>query len=194
MADKITKDISELTDADRARLYPIILCDYNPEWAEWYRDEKEIIEKAVGIENIVSLQHIGSTAVPGLKAKPTVDILLEIAPQADIAKLKAAFPYPGYICLDRQTVQTHDVLLFLKGYTIQGFADKVFHIHVRYAGDWDEVHFRNYLIANPETAKEYAALKRCLKDKHTFDRDAYTNAKGEFVAKITAKARGNRPN
>ena len=60
----------------------------------------------------------------------------------------------------------------------------------RYPGDWDEVHFRDYLLAHPEAAEIYGKLKRELKEKHERDRDGYTNAKGEFVEAVTKRARG----
>lgn len=181
-----------MTDEERAMLYPIILTKYNSEWKEWFKTEKANLEKYIGKENIVSIQHIGSTSVEGLTAKPIVDILLETPKETDIEKIKVAFPKSEYICLDRQTIPTNDILLFLNGYTDKGFADEVFHIHVRFEGDWDEIYFRDYLITHPNTAAEYAALKLSLKDKFEHDRDGYTNAKGEFIAKVTKAARNER--
>ena len=178
------------TDKERqARIYPIILSEYDPAWPEWYAEEKKRLTDLVGGENIIRIAHIGSTAVPGLTAKPTVDVLLEIPKNAGTEKLIAALPRDEYICLRHQTVESPDLVMFLKGYTDAGFADKVYHIHVRYPGDWDEAHFRDYLIAHPEAAAEYAALKRRLFKDYEYDRDAYTAAKGEFVRTITKKAR-----
>ena len=79
--------------------------------------------------------------------------------------------------------------MFLKGYTPAGFAEKVYHIHVRYHDDWDELHFRDYLIANPVTAAEYAALKTNLHKGFEHDRDGYTNSKTAFIREVTEKAR-----
>ncbi|MDF2656895.1 MAG: dephospho-CoA kinase/protein folding accessory protein [Bacillota bacterium] len=73
--------------------------------------------------------------------------------------------------------------------TDTGFADKVFHIHVRNPGDWDELHFRDYLISHPEVAVKYAELKRSLFKGFEHDRDGYTASKGEFIRTITMKAR-----
>lgn len=119
-----------------------------------------------------------------------MDILLEILETANIDKLIASLPQPEYICLnppDMPTPPPH--LVFLKGYTPTGFAEKVYHIHVRYPGDWDELYFRDYLIAHPETAAEYAALKRSLYNEYEFNRDGYTAAKSAFVRSMTKKAR-----
>ena len=76
-----------------------------------------------------------------------------------------------------------------KGYTESGFAEKVYHIHLRLKGDIDEVYFKNYLIDNPDIAKEYEELKIMLWKKYEFDRDAYTNAKTKFVQKYTKLAK-----
>lgn len=75
------------------------------------------------------------------------------------------------------------------GYTKNGFAEKVFHIHLRYIGDNDELYFRDYLNEYPQTAKEYETLKLQLWERFEHNRDAYTNAKTEFVKKFTSEAK-----
>lgn len=185
------KPLDRETDEERqARIYPIILSEYNTAWVEWFAEESMNLERLIGTENIAQISHFGSTSVPGLAAKPTVDILLEIKKDANVSKLIDALSSPEYICLnppDMPTPPPH--LVFLKGYTPTGFAEKVYHIHVRYPGDWDELYFRDYLITNPETAAEYAALKRGLFKDYEHNRDGYTAAKGEFIKMITKKAR-----
>lgn len=82
-----------------------------------------------------------------------------------------------------------------KGYTKDGFADRVFHLHVQTIGDWNELYFRDYLIEHPEIAKEYEALKLQLKIKYEHNRDAYTDAKEEFVitySKLAKQQYGDR--
>jgi len=119
---------------------------------------------------------------------------LEINEDLDIERLIAAFPSPEYICLRQPTTPNNAPphLTFLKGYTPTGFADKVFHIHVRYLGDWDEPYFRDYLVEHPDTAAEYAALKNTLKTQYEHDRDGYTEAKGEFIREVISRARGEK--
>ena len=175
---------------ERSLLFPIILSEYNPAWPDWFAEEKMNLEKLIG-NAIYRITHIGSTSVPGLLAKPTVDILIEIPADADIEALKAALPYPEYIQMadsDKADVPPLH-LMFVKGYTNDGFAEKVYHIHIRYIDDWDEVHFCEYLTAHPETADAYAALKRKLKAQFEYDRDGYTDAKGEFIKAVTIEAR-----
>ncbi len=72
------KDLNEMSNEELWQLFPIILSPHNPEWPGRYKTEKELLIKTIGAENIVRINHIGSTAVPGLTAKPTIDILLEI--------------------------------------------------------------------------------------------------------------------
>ena len=179
------------TDKERqTRIYPIILSEYNPAWLEWYAEEKVNLERLIGTKSIARISHFGSTSVPGLTAKPTVDILLEIKDDANVSKLIDALSSPEYICLnppDMPTPPPH--LMFLKGYLPDGFAEKVYHIHVRFSGDWDELYFRDYLIAHPKIATEYAELKRKLFQDYEHDRDGYTTAKGEFIKSITQKAK-----
>lgn len=174
----------------QSRIYPIILSEYNPDWPKWFAEEKANLERLIGAENIARIDHFGSTSVPGLLAKPTMDILLEIAKIIDIEKLIELMPNE-YICLQKEgnSLSEHDKVMFLKGYTDTGFADKVFHIHVRYPGNYDELYFRDYLIAHPEAAAEYADLKRNLFKNYEHDRDGYTAAKSEFIRRVTKKAR-----
>ena len=76
-----------------------------------------------------------------------------------------------------------------KGYTPEGFAERVFHIHLRLSGDHDEYYFRDYLREYPAIAKQYEALKLSLWKPYEHDRDGYTNAKGDFIRAITARAK-----
>lgn len=189
---KYHKPLDEINDEERAKLFPIILTEYNPAWPQWYEDEKAKLEKFIGAENIARISHYGSTSVPGLLAKPTVDILLEIKEDTDVDKLIASLPTTEYGCLygsalSMSTPPPH--LMIIKGYTASGFAERVYHIHVQYPGDPNELYFRDYLIAHPETAAEYAALKIRLFKDYEYNRDGYTAAKSAFIRTITEKAR-----
>lgn len=80
-------------------------------------------------------------------------------------------------------------LAFNKGYTPNGFAEKVYHLHVRHYGDWGELYFRDYLAAHSEAAAEYGTLKVDLLKENKYNRDGYTDAKSDFIIKHTEKAR-----
>ena len=80
-------------------------------------------------------------------------------------------------------------LEFSKGYTPEGFAEKVYHLHVKYLGNWNELYFRDFLIENPNVAAEYGELKLRLWKKYEHDRDGYTEAKSDFVLKYSSIAK-----
>jgi GrpB-like predicted nucleotidyltransferase (UPF0157 family) len=182
------KSFDEMTHEELFRLFPIILSEHKPEWKEKYLEEKTVVEQSIGIQNITRISHFGSTAVPGLIAKPTVDILVEIKNDTDTTRLISCMRTGGFRYLEEpDNPPPH--MMFIKGYTQEGFKGQAFHVHVRYSGDWDELYFRDYLLAHPKTAEEYGRLKLELKQKYEHDRDAYTNAKTEFIKRITALAR-----
>lgn len=166
------------------KLYPIKIEEHNPKWKECYEEEKAFLQKVFG-DKILRMSHIGSSAVVGLMAKPTVDILLEIKENTDLTAITEVMLDNGYIV----NTPEKDIILYLKSYTPQGFVGQAFHIHLRHSGDWDELYFRDYLIAHPEAARQYEALKLGFKNEYEFNRDGYTAAKGEFIERITALAR-----
>lgn len=114
---------------------------------------------------VISLEHIGSTAVPGIKAKPTVDILIEIDRAADIAAFIENMKAAGYQ-FTRRPENPAPHLMFMKGYGPRGFEGQAFHVHVRYRGEWDEPYFRDLLKARSNLAREYDRLKQDLERKY----------------------------
>lgn len=185
----MTKSLSEMSLEELWQLFPIILKEHNPAYRNWYLEEKEKIEALLPENYIERINHIGSTAVPGLLAKSTVDILLEIKREADFSKIESKLKRAGWTLMHRNQKDEELDLVFNKGYTPEGFADKVFHLHLRYPGDWDELYFRDYLIAHPEIAEKYGELKKSLASDFKHNRDGYTEAKTEFIKKWTAEAR-----
>ena len=184
----MAKPLEEMNTQELGQLFPIILMEYNPEWLKLYLSEKELIERTIDIYSIVRIQHIGSTSVPGICAKPTIDILLEIIDDMDVAMLIQKFHEIGYFH-SRQPDKPAPHLMFMKGYTPRGFEGQAYHVHVRYSGDWDELYFRDYLIHHPDTAQKYVNMKRELKKQFEHDREAYTLGKSEFIKAVTQHAR-----
>ena len=182
------KSLDKMTDEERWKLFPIILSEHKPVWKKSYLKEKYIVEQAIGLENIVRISHIGSTAIPDLIAKPTIDILVEIKDSTDTARLISVMKQARYRYLE-QPKNPPPHMMFIKGYTPKGFKGQVYHIHIRYSGDWDELYFKDFLLAHPEIADEYGRLKLKLKQKHEFNRDAYTDAKTDFIKRICKLAR-----
>jgi GrpB-like predicted nucleotidyltransferase (UPF0157 family) len=184
----VGKSLDEMTDEERYKLFPVILSEYKPAWKRKYIKEKGVIEQAIGLHNITRINHIGSTAVPGLIAKPTIDILVEIKGDTDDAELIANMQQAGYRYLP-QPKNPPPHMMFVKGYTEEGFKGQAVHVHIRYQGDWDELYFRDYLLTHPETAKEYGKLKMELKSKYEYNRDIYTDAKTDFIKRVCRLAR-----
>ncbi len=178
------QDFSKVTAARLAELFPVLLEEHTPLWKDYYLEEKAFLESVFG-SKLVRISHIGSSSVPGLPAKPTVDILLEIKRDTDLHAVTERMKDEGYVV----NTPKADLIMYLKGYTPEGFRGQAFHIHVRHSGDWGELYFRDYLMAHPEATAEYAALKTALKAQFPYDRDGYTEAKGKFVLAHTERAR-----
>jgi GrpB-like predicted nucleotidyltransferase (UPF0157 family) len=118
-------------------------------------------------------------------------LLVEIPTGRNLLDYKDLIINCGYICM----AQSENGISFNKGYSENGFSERVFHLHLRYTGDNDELYFRDYLNEFPHVAKEYEKLKLSLWKEYEHNRDAYTSAKTEFVKKYTVQAKiiyGNR--
>ena len=178
------KSLKEMTIEELWELFPIVLVPHNTQWANWTKEE--IASLTVLLSGYdTEITHIGSTAISSIKAKPIIDILVEIPPDADIDKLRLLMESSGYICMSSSTNRAS----FNKGYTPQGYSERVFHIHFHRKGDNDEIYFRDFLLSHPDFAKEYEQLKLSLLPAFKHNRDAYTEAKSSFIHQITALAK-----
>ena len=178
------KKLSEMTLEELWQLFPIYLTEHKPYWADWYSEEVARIKKMLPQDT--QYHHVGSTAINGIMAKPIVDIII-IVKSPDQLK-QAADILQKHGCILMSTTDTR--ISMNKGYTENGFEEKVFHYHIRLQDDADEIYFRNYLNAHPDVAKEYEQLKLNLWKKYEHNRDAYTEAKTEFVMYYTNMAKG----
>jgi GrpB-like predicted nucleotidyltransferase (UPF0157 family) len=176
------KPLSEMTLAELWQLFPIVLAEHRECWNVWYSEEEKALRSL--LPDTVRIYHVGSTAVKGIWAKPIVDILIE-ADASRIETIKTLLEENGYLCMNDDGKRAD----FNKGYTPDGFADRVFHLHLRIFGDHDELYFRDYLNDHPETAKRYEQLKLSLWKPFEHDRDGYTEGKTSFVREITARAK-----
>jgi GrpB-like predicted nucleotidyltransferase (UPF0157 family) len=184
------KSLNNMTIGELGQLFPIIITDYSDKWHELYKAEVKLLTDSLLQSDLVKIDHVGSTAIPGLKAKPTIDILMQVTEQIDIQKLKDRFKSLGYL-INEHSENPAPHLTFVKGYTKQGFKGQAYHVHIRYRGDWDEIRFRDYLIKNKEIAKEYETLKLKFAAKYPNDREAYTDSKTEWIEKINNLTRKN---
>jgi GrpB-like predicted nucleotidyltransferase (UPF0157 family) len=184
----MTDDLNKLTVQELGQLFPIIIADYSADWKELYLKEEQEILRTAGTGVIKRIAHIGSTAVPGLCAKPTIDILMEISESANCDLLVERLRKLLYQSIPKPENPPPHVML-AKGYSEAGIIGQTYHIHVRYVGDWDEIVFRDHLIMNPETAQQYGDLKRRLSIEFKNDREKYTDGKTDFIKRITQRAR-----
>ena len=156
---------------------------YNLEWVTEFEREKARILNTCD-NKVVAVEHIGSTSVPGLAAKPIIDIAVGIRRLKDAEKLLPALKkldYHFYKEFQRQR------LFVAKGPDEQ----RTHYLHVmRYNGaKWksDQL-FRNYLRTHPKAVREYSDLKQKLAKRHPDDRQAYADGKAAFISSIIAKA------
>lgn len=181
----MVKKLADMSLEELWQLFPIVLVRNQPCWPSWYTEESGALARILAGSSVRRISHIGSTAVAGIWAKPIVDILVEVDCGCAMVSVRDVLKAHGYLCMSEETGR----MSFNKGYTENGFAERVFHLHVRNYGDNDELYFRDYLNDHSEAAREYEALKLRLWKEYEHDRDGYTDAKGDFVAGYTRIAR-----
>jgi GrpB-like predicted nucleotidyltransferase (UPF0157 family) len=187
---------NDASDQDRAQRSggaeaPIEIASYDPAWPALFRQESDELTAVLAPWLVRAIEHIGSTAVPGLSAKPVIDMMaavvsLESARPAITAAARLGYCYFPYrpdlehwFCKPSASHRTH-------------------HLHLVPAdsAQWIRcIAFREYLRANPDVAAEYAELKGRLAERFRLDREAYTKAKAPFIDCIVEKAIavGSRP-
>ena len=178
------RSLKDMTLEELWQLFPVVLSPHRPEWKFWAAEEIMALEGLLAHFSPI-ISHVGSTAIPGIHAKPTVDILVELPAAVSFPAVKTLMEDSGYICMSEEETR----MSFNKGYTPSGYAERVFHIHFHRCGDRAEICFRDYLIAHPDLAREYEALKLSLIPAYTHNRDGYTEAKSDFVSRVLALAK-----
>ena len=179
------KELSNMTLEELWGLFPIFLVEHDDTWRQQYNEIEGHLVELLSCCSVERVSHIGSTAVDDIWAKDIVDVLVELPSQTDLEKAAAKLERSGFAMMSNEGARISRNL----GYTKDGFAEKVYHVHLRLVGDNDELYFRDYLKAHPQTAKEYEALKLRLWKEFEHDRNAYTDAKTGFIRAVTARAR-----
>ncbi len=165
---------------------PVVIVDYDPQWPILYEEEKGRILEAIG-RVIVAIEHVGSTAVPGLGAKPIIDIMVGVGHLADAERCIEPLQAIGY-----GYVPEHEVSMPQRRYFQKGPPDAHRHLHmVELASEFWQRHllFRDFLRDHPQVAQEYDRLKRELAARYGSDRAGYTEAKTSFIRSVEARAR-----
>jgi GrpB-like predicted nucleotidyltransferase (UPF0157 family) len=163
---------------------PVEIVAYDRSWPTLFRQEADVLRQALAAWLVGPIEHIGSTAVPGLAAKPVIDIMAAVQtldasrPAIPAASLLGYCYYPyrpdaeHWFCKPSPAFRTHHL-----------------HLVPIDAPQWRRATaFRDYLRAHPDVAAEYEALKRRLADEHRLDREVYTQAKHPFITRITDEA------
>lgn len=163
----------------------IIIEEYQSAWPQRFNEEKERLSPLLPASS--HIEHIGSTSVPGLAAKPVIDIMIGLADFSNANSLIGPITTLGYEYLD----QFEDVMPYRRFF--RRFQDglRTHHIHMVEIGTefWKRhLAFRDYLRGHPSTANEYAVLKRELAKREWNDMNDYADAKTTFIRSIEARA------
>lgn len=153
----------------------------DPAWASAYAEEHARLQAAVG-HLVIDIQHVGSTSVPGLDAKPIIDIAMAVATPGDIPRCRPSLLALGY--LDRGDGGKDGGYLFVKESEL---GLRTHHLHVVTHDDpqWaNYLHFRDRLRADAALRAEYRALKHRLATELANDRQGYTEAKAPFILRV----------
>ncbi len=162
---------------------PIRLVPYDPSWPNRFDQERSALESAIGAWATGGIHHVGSTAIPGLDAKPIIDILVGVdsleASRACFGPLeKLDYLYAPY--------RADEMHWFCKPHPSR----RTHHLHLVPADSSrfrDELAFRDRLQESPRVAQEYAALKHDLAERFADNREAYTDAKADFIGRIVGR-------
>jgi GrpB-like predicted nucleotidyltransferase (UPF0157 family) len=165
----------------------IVVADYDPAWPERFRREEARIRSSLG-EAALSVEHIGSTSVPGLAAKPIVDILLVVEDSGDEPSYLPALEAAGYVLRVREP-DFDEHRMFRT-------PEKDVHLHVFSAGSPEIercLQLRDHLRENQEDRELYARTKRELASRDWPSMQHYAEAKTEVIEGIIARAATRRP-
>jgi len=182
LRDKIQRVIKE----------EVAVVPYDPLWPKMFNEEKEHLLSCLPRELIRRIEHFGSTAVPGLPAKPIVDILVEVTNLDETRRLIVpVLEAQGYDYLWRPSWGDDTPPFYAWFIKRDKDGNRTHHIHMieDHFEHWDRLLFRDYLIEHAEIAKEYESLKLKFSQIHQYDRVAYTKAKTDFIVHITKIAK-----
>jgi GrpB-like predicted nucleotidyltransferase (UPF0157 family) len=166
---------------------PIRVLAYDATWPARYEEERDALEHAIGGEAVGGIHHVGSTAVPGLEAKPVIDILVGVRSLSDARACFEPLARLGYVYAPYRPNEMH---WFCK----PDPSRRTHHLHLVPEGSQrfrDELVFRDHLRSHPGLAAEYGALKRGLTRRFEHDREAYTDGKADFIRLVLGRSAGD---
>ena len=172
----------------------VAIVPYDPGWPRIFEQERDHLLACLPRDLIERIEHFGSTAVPGLAAKPIVDMLVQVADlEQTKARIAPVLEAQGYDYFWRSAADDDTPPYYAWFIKRDARGVRTHHIHMVEAhfAHWDRLLFRDYLIEHPAVAAEYAELKMRLSERHGGDRVAYTKAKSDFVTAVTARAKAH---
>ena len=167
----------------------ISIAPYDPEWPNLFEDEAASLRRKLPRTIVIRIEHFGSTAVPGLAAKPVIDVLVQVNSLEETRERVAPLlESEGYDYFWRTDVSPA-YAWFIKR---DASGKRTHHIHMVEADSkmWERLYFRDYLREFPEEARRYGELKQSLAGSYPNDRIAYTEGKAEYIRAITDRAKG----
>lgn len=166
-------------DKSSVSVYP-----YDEAWPMEYQKEKEIL--IVHLQGLdARIEHVGSTSIPGLSAKPIIDIAIGVKNEEDLFKIEKRLEDAGYDMLN--SYEEKGEVLARKGAP----ECRTHYIHIQLLGSeyWNEfMYFKRFMLDHPESVKEYQKLKEELSVKYADERKKYTASKNEFISKVLEQA------
>lgn len=169
-----------------------VIVGYDPNWVSLFKQESRRLWMTFDEGFITRIEHFGSTAVPGLAAKPIIDLLVGVRSLAEAKQVAVSqLEQLGYAYwLDNPDPQR---MFFVKGLPPNG--PRTHHIHMVEPDSslWERLLFRDYLCRHADEATRYAQLKRTFARHFKSDREAYTTAKTEYIESVMGKAQNSLP-
>jgi GrpB-like predicted nucleotidyltransferase (UPF0157 family) len=164
---------------------PVFIVDYDERWALQAAEERQRLGILLGPWLVDDIHHVGSTAIPGLPAKPIIDLMVGVGSLGDApAMARVLAPHDWHLVPPEFDARPWRRLLVKVA-----AGRRIAHLHLLNPGasQWaEQLRFRDRLCARPALAAEYAQLKRRLARVHADDREAYTKAKAAFVRRVLA--------
>jgi GrpB-like predicted nucleotidyltransferase (UPF0157 family) len=165
---------------------------YDPVWPKLFEQERSHLRSCLPPDLVKRIEHFGSTAVPGLAAKPIVDILVEVADLEETKRrIAPVLEAQGYDHFWRPSFGDSTPPFYAWFIKRGESGSRTHHIHMveTHFEHWDRLLFRDYLVEHPEVALEYGDLKKRLSELHDDDRIAYTKGKTDFILAVTELAK-----
>jgi len=170
----------------------VTIVPYDPVWPKIFEEEAAFLRRKLPQNLVRRIEHFGSTAVPGLSAKPIIDILVEVSSLEDTKKqIVPILDAEGYEYFWRPAFGNDGPPYYAWFIKRNSEGKRTHHIHMVEEDSelWDRLYFRDYLRQFPTEAKRYDELKRKLSEEYLNDRVKYTEEKSDFILSVTKKAK-----